>query len=85
VPLTRLPRYKRIGLISYLAGAAAVANCIHQDLPPLRVGDYTFDHGTNLANAATLLISAVALLTSNALKELDIKLNKLLEKPGHDK
>jgi len=69
----RLPRYKRIGFIGYLAGAAAVANCIHQQMPLLRGEDYTFDHGANLANEATLLISAVAILTSKALEELESK------------
>jgi hypothetical protein len=70
----KLRTYKKIRFIGYLAGVAAIANFIDQHMPLLTGDTYAFDHGANLANAATILVSVVAILTSNALEEVELKI-----------
>ena len=69
--------YQVVGIVGYVAGAAAIATFLHQHMPLLTGEAYTFDHGANLANGAIALISAVAILTSKALKELENKVKKM--------
>jgi hypothetical protein len=63
-----------VPFVGYAGGAAAMANFIHQQTPFLTGDAYNFDHGANLANAAIILVSVVAILTSNALEEMELKI-----------